>query len=66
MPFQFNAADLEQQMRVRGVFDPAWLLNPPRCFRSTEGSPRDDPYPARRAGRVAIVIREAAEAGTPL
>jgi glycolate oxidase len=28
MHVQFNSADLAQQMRVRAVFDPAWLLNP--------------------------------------
>ena len=32
MTYQFNAADLEQQMRVRGVFDPHWLLNPAKVF----------------------------------
>jgi glycolate oxidase len=32
MPFQFNPADLAQQMRVRGVFDPRWLLNPAKVF----------------------------------
>ncbi|MDF2813307.1 MAG: FAD-binding oxidoreductase [Microvirga sp.] len=32
MPFQFNVADLQQQMRVRGVFDPLWLLNPAKVF----------------------------------
>ncbi|NIX78063.1 FAD-linked oxidase C-terminal domain-containing protein [Microvirga terricola] len=32
MPFQFNATDLAQQMRVRGVFDPRWLLNPAKVF----------------------------------
>ncbi|QFU15679.1 FAD-linked oxidase C-terminal domain-containing protein [Microvirga thermotolerans] len=32
MTCQFNAADLEQQMRVRGVFDPGWLLNPAKVF----------------------------------
>lgn len=32
MTFQFNAADLAQQMRVRGVFDPLWLLNPAKVF----------------------------------
>ena len=32
MTYQFNRADLEQQMRVRGVFDPAWLLNPAKVF----------------------------------
>ena len=32
MNVQFNREDLEQQMRVRGVFDPAWLLNPAKVF----------------------------------
>lgn len=32
MPHQFNADDLEQQMRVRAVFDPAWRLNPAKVF----------------------------------
>ncbi len=32
MPVQFNAADLDQQMRVRAAFDPAWLLNPAKVF----------------------------------
>ncbi len=32
MPTQFNEADLTQQMRVRGVFDPLWLLNPAKVF----------------------------------
>jgi glycolate oxidase len=32
MGFQFNAADLAQQMRVRAVFDPAWRLNPAKVF----------------------------------
>jgi glycolate oxidase len=32
MPVQFSKADLEQQMRVRAVFDPAWLLNPAKVF----------------------------------
>ncbi|WP_210496981.1 FAD-linked oxidase C-terminal domain-containing protein [Microvirga antarctica] len=32
MSFQFNTADLEQQMRVRAVFDPLWLLNPAKVF----------------------------------
>ena len=29
---QFNEVDLHQQMRVRAVFDPAWLLNPAKVF----------------------------------
>jgi glycolate oxidase len=32
MPTQFNEVDLAQQMRVRGVFDPLWLLNPAKVF----------------------------------
>jgi glycolate oxidase len=29
---QFTAEDLEAQMRVKDVFDPAWLLNPAKVF----------------------------------
>jgi glycolate oxidase len=32
MPHQFSPVDLEQQMRVRAVFDPQWLLNPAKVF----------------------------------
>ncbi|HYF53177.1 MAG TPA: FAD-linked oxidase C-terminal domain-containing protein [Salinarimonas sp.] len=32
MTCQFTQADLHQQMRVRGVFDPAWLMNPAKVF----------------------------------
>ncbi|HEY8381931.1 MAG TPA: FAD-linked oxidase C-terminal domain-containing protein [Microvirga sp.] len=32
MTCQFDPVDLHQQMRVRGVFDPAWLLNPAKVF----------------------------------
>ncbi len=32
MRCQFDEADLAQQMRVRNVFDPAWLLNPAKVF----------------------------------
>jgi glycolate oxidase len=32
MTYQFTPADLAQQMRVRGVFDPLWLLNPAKVF----------------------------------
>ena len=32
MRFQFNPEDLNQQMRVRAVFDPHWLLNPAKVF----------------------------------
>ncbi len=32
MTEQFNPVDLAQQMRVRGVFDPLWLLNPAKVF----------------------------------
>jgi glycolate oxidase len=32
MHIQFTAQDLELQMRVKDVFDPAWLLNPAKVF----------------------------------
>ncbi|HEX5866488.1 MAG TPA: FAD-linked oxidase C-terminal domain-containing protein, partial [Beijerinckiaceae bacterium] len=32
MRYQFSDIDLRQQMRVRGVFDPGWLLNPAKVF----------------------------------
>lgn len=32
MPLQFTEADLEQQMRIKDVFDPEWLLNPAKVF----------------------------------
>jgi len=32
MNVQFDPQDLDQQMRVRGVFDRAWLLNPAKVF----------------------------------
>jgi len=32
MRHQFNEVDLAQQMRVRAVFDPLWLLNPAKVF----------------------------------
>jgi glycolate oxidase len=32
MTDQYTAADLEAQMAVKDVFDPAWLLNPAKVF----------------------------------
>jgi glycolate oxidase len=32
MTYQFNPEDLRQQLRVRGVFDPLWLMNPAKVF----------------------------------
>ena len=32
MGVQFNAGDIEAQLRVKDVFDPAWLLNPAKVF----------------------------------
>ncbi len=32
MTLQFNRVDLEQQMRLKSVFDPHWLLNPSKVF----------------------------------
>ena len=44
MGAQFNAQDLECQMAVKDVFDPAWLLNPAKVFPLADSA-------ARRAGR---------------
>ena len=32
MDVQFDPADLEAQMRIKDIFDPAWLLNPAKVF----------------------------------
>ena len=32
MPLQFTPIDLQQQMRLKSVFDPHWLLNPSKVF----------------------------------
>ncbi len=32
MHSQFSRIDLEQQMRIKEVFDPDWLLNPAKVF----------------------------------
>ena len=32
MEDQYSAEDLEIQMAVKDVFDPAWLLNPSKVF----------------------------------
>ncbi|MGF3026236.1 FAD-linked oxidase C-terminal domain-containing protein [Methylobacterium aquaticum] len=32
MTVQYSPEDLHQQMRVRAVFDPAWLMNPAKVF----------------------------------
>jgi glycolate oxidase len=32
MTYQFSPVDLDAQMRVKTVFDPAWLLNPHKVF----------------------------------
>ena len=32
MVYQFNAIDMEMQLRVKDVFDPQWLLNPAKVF----------------------------------
>jgi glycolate oxidase len=32
MSTQFNEVDLAQQMRIKSVFDPQWLLNPGKVF----------------------------------
>ena len=41
MRVQFNPADLDVQMRIKAVFDPAWLLNPAKVF-PLDGRPAAD------------------------
>ena len=40
MVVQFSPEDLEAQMRVKDVFDPAWLLNPAKVFPLAASSGR--------------------------
>ncbi|MEM9247499.1 MAG: FAD-linked oxidase C-terminal domain-containing protein [Pseudomonadota bacterium] len=40
MNVQFAPADMEAQMRVKDVFDPAWLLNPAKVFPLDVSEPR--------------------------
>ncbi len=40
---QYGAADLEAQMAVKDVFDPAWLLNPAKVFPLDASRSRRDP-----------------------
>ncbi|MCV2871670.1 FAD-binding protein [Defluviimonas sp. WL0050] len=40
MPDQYSPADMEAQMRVKDVFDPAWLLNPAKVFPLTVSAGR--------------------------
>ena len=40
MVHQFTAEDLEAQMAVKDVFDPAWLLNPAKVFPLSVSAPR--------------------------
>jgi glycolate oxidase len=47
MLHQYSPADLEAQMRVKDVFDPAWLLNPAKVFPLAVSEDR-------RAGRLKI------------
>ncbi|QBX99458.1 FAD-binding protein [Rhodophyticola sp. CCM32] len=42
MGTQFTAEDLELQMQVKDVFDPAWLLNPAKVFPLEASQPRRD------------------------
>jgi glycolate oxidase len=32
MSIQYNPVDIAQQMRVKTIFDPDWLLNPGKVF----------------------------------
>jgi glycolate oxidase len=49
MNVQFAPDDLEAQMRVKDVFDPAWLLNPAKVFPLEASSSRRSRAPAAAA-----------------
>jgi glycolate oxidase len=40
MNVQFAPADLEAQMAVKDIFDPAWLLNAAKVFPLDTSQPR--------------------------
>ena len=44
MTVQFAPEDLEVQMRVKDVFDPAWLLNPAKVFPLSASAGRRAPH----------------------
>jgi glycolate oxidase len=48
MSDQYAPADLEAQLRVKDVFDPAWLLNPAKVFPLAASADRRRPAPADR------------------
>ncbi len=43
MGVQFSPEDMEAQMRVKDVFDPAWLLNPAKVFPLDASETRREP-----------------------
>jgi glycolate oxidase len=49
MGVQYAPADLEAQLRVKDVFDPAWLLNPAKVFPLAASEGRRAARPARRS-----------------
>jgi glycolate oxidase len=46
MHAQFTEGDMEAQLRVKDVFDPAWLLNPAKVFPLTVTASRREPAAA--------------------
>lgn len=52
MRVQFSEVDLNQQMRIKTVFDPGWLLNPAKVF-PLDGRPVEASAPAPGPGPAA-------------
>ncbi len=50
MRTQFSDVDLLQQMRLKSVFDPGWLLNPAKVFPLDASAARDVPAVAGDSG----------------
>jgi FAD/FMN-containing dehydrogenase len=76
MLHQFTETDLNQQMRVRAAFDPAWLLNPSKVFpldlemrgnqSKRAGHDRNDTIAPASEEEAAEIVRQAAGRGTAL
>jgi glycolate oxidase len=56
MSIQFNQAELRQQMRLKSIFDPQWLLNPAKVF-PLAGRPEPQPV-----GQLPLGIKVAEQA----
>lgn len=59
MRVQFSDVDLLQQMRIKTLFDPGWLLNPAKVF-PLDGRPHEAGLPASAGGQAVASTSTAA------